>query len=273
MSFPVLRSRTTTVVAASSLLVLAMGGGAVASGMVTSADIQDDTIHSRDIHDGAVHGADLAPGLLDKVKAPAYSGADWSIIDRNVIGNGDAYLRSGPSAVGDVKPPSGIGSLGLRTGSGTDKAAFGDQVDFAGRPLSGISTVGYWVFTTGENNSISDTNLPSVAFEVNPHANGRTFSTLVYVPTPADSNTWTQEDASTAKQWYYTGAFGTDSGCNQTTYCTLGEAKAAAPDATLYTAQITKGRDYAFSGAVDDLRINDTVYDFEPDGVHATPAG
>ena len=86
-------------------------------------------------------------------------------------------------------------------------------------------------------------------------------------------NTWTQEDASTAKQWYYTGAFGTDSGCNQTMYCTLGEAKAAAPDATLYTAQITKGRDYAFSGAVDDLRINDTVYDFEPDGVHATPAG
>jgi hypothetical protein len=273
VGFSVFRSRTTAVVGGASLVVLALGSGAVASGMVTSADIKDDTIKSRDIHDGGVQGEDLAPGLLDKVKAPSYSGAAWSIIDRNVIGNGDAYLRSGPSAAGGVKPPSGIGSLGLRTGSGTDKAAFGDQVDFAGQALSGISTVSYWVFTTGENNSLGDTNLPSVAFEVNPHTAGRTFSTLVYVPTPADSNAWTQEDASTARQWYYTGAFGTDSGCNQTTYCTLAEAKAAAPDGTLYTAQVTKGRDYAFSGAVDDLQINDTVYDFEPDGVHATPAG
>ena len=87
------------------------------------------------------------------------------------------------------------------------------------------------------------------------------------MPTQAASNDWTKLDASTDKHWYYTGAFGTDSGCNQTTYCTLAQAKAAAPDATLYTAEITKGRDYAFSGAVDDLRINDTVYDFEPNGV------
>ena len=51
-----------------------------------------------------------------------------------------------------------------------------------------------------------------------------------------------------------------------------GQAKAAAPDATLFTAQITKGRDYAFSGAVDALQINNVVYDFEPFGVsEATP--
>ena len=30
---------------------------------------------------------------------------------------------------------------------------------------------------------------------------------------------------------------------------------------------IIKGRDYAFSGAVDKLVINDTTYDFEPFGV------
>lgn len=46
-------------------------------------------------------------------------------------------------------------------------------------------------------------------------------------------------------------------------------------DATLYSVQITKGRDFAFSGAVDALVINDTTYDFEPFGVYertASPA-
>ena len=33
-----------------------------------------------------------------------------------------------------------------------------------------------------------------------------------------------------------------------------------------------KGTDFAYSGAVDALRINDTVYDFEPNGVFPTPA-
>ena len=40
------------------------------------------------------------------------------------------------------------------------------------------------------------------------------------------------------------------------------------PNASIYTAQITKGRDYAFSGAVDALRINNQVFDFEPFGVY-----
>ena len=38
-------------------------------------------------------------------------------------------------------------------------------------------------------------------------------------------------------------------------------------DATILTAQISKGRDYAFSGAVDALKINAETYDFEPLGV------
>ena len=41
-------------------------------------------------------------------------------------------------------------------------------------------------------------------------------------------------------------------------------------DATLFTVQITKGRDFAFSGAVDALVLGDTTYDFEPLGVYAT---
>jgi hypothetical protein len=41
-------------------------------------------------------------------------------------------------------------------------------------------------------------------------------------------------------------------------------------DATLFTVQITKGRDFAFSGAVDALVLGGTTYDFEPLGVLAT---
>ena len=62
------------------------------------------------------------------------------------------------------------------------------------------------------------------------------------------------------------------SGFNQTTYCTLADAEAAAPDATIYSVEINKGRDFAFSGAVDDLQLDSTVYDFEPNGVIERPA-
>jgi hypothetical protein len=293
-NFPSLGGRSAAVVAGAVVLTVAASTGAVASGLVKSADIKDRTIQAVDmatgsvdsrvlgndsvtssaIQDGAVHGNDLGDGLaakIDKGAAPRYVGANWSIIDRNVIGNGDSYLRSGPTAGTDVAPPMGIGSLGMRTGSADDKAAFGDQVDFADMSLSSINTVSYYVFTTGENNAIAANNLPSVEFEVNPHT-ARTFSTLVYVPVSATPNAWTKLDASTARQWYFTGGFGTDSGCNQTTYCTLAEAQTAAPGATLYSTEISKGRDYAFSGAVDALQINNTVYDFEPNGVSATTA-
>ena len=50
-------------------------------------------------------------------------------------------------------------------------------------------------------------------------------------------------------------------------YCTLAEVKAKFPNATLHTAAVTKGRDYAFTGAVDALQIGTTTYDFEPTGV------
>jgi hypothetical protein len=302
-----LRSRTTAVATGALVIGLAAtGGGAVAAGLVTSHDIADGAVHSRDIHhngvhsdniktnavhtseirNGSVHGKDLRTGLLAKINAPgpqgpagpagpagtaSYVGPNWSIIDRNVIGNGDAYLRAGPSVAGGVKPPMGVGSLGIRTGSNSDQVMFGDQVDFAGQALSSLNTESYWVFTTGEDNAIAANNLPSVEFEVNPHTSS-SFSTLVFAPASAPSNAWTKLDASTAKQWYYTGGFGTSSGCNQTTYCTLADAEAAAPNGTLLTAEISKGRDYAFSGAVDALQINNKVYDFEPFGVTASNA-
>jgi hypothetical protein len=216
-------------------------------------------------------GAPGAPGIPGPAgPAGSYVGPNWSIVDRNVIKNGDSYLRSGPDGA-----PLGIGSLGIRTGDANDKAAFGNQVDFVGNALSSINTVKYSVYTTGENNGIYAENAPGVTFEIDPSGPTNTptlnYSSLVYVPVASASNAWTVQDGTTAARWFMTNAAGTGS-CNQGPegYCTLAEVKAKFPNATLLTAQITKGRDYAFSGAVDKLVINTTTYDFEPFGVTAS---
>lgn len=310
-----LRSRATAVAAGAVVLSLAAGGAAFASGLVTSADIQNGTIRGVDlavgavnhraIKDGSVSPSDLRQGLRDKIDAPGprgpagpagqpgpagppgpaasetYDGPNWSLVDRNVVGNAIAYLRAGPSAgpgLGNVQPPMGSGSLGIHTGSADDKAVFGNQVDFAGDPVSGLTTVSYSVFATGEDLGTNPANLPGVSFEIHPGSvNGGAplpYSTLVYVPVQGTANVWQKQDASTAKQWFLTGSAGTASHCNQGPdgYCTLAEVSAAMPDATILSTQITKGRDYAFTGAVDALRINDQVYDFEPFGVTKSPA-
>jgi hypothetical protein len=281
------KSRFATVFAAAVVLVVFSSLSAVGASMITSSKIKNGTIRSVDVRNGTLgmrdlndhtrgaiqqHGASSqgAPQLPAPSGRTKYEGPNWSIIDRNVIGNGDSYLRSGPGT-----PPVGMGSLGLRTGSSSDKAVFGDQSDFYGETLASLSTLKYSVFATGEDLGASPINLPNLQFEVNPHLSGSggTYSTLIFVPTAgsASPNAWSELDASTAKQWYLTGngpeGAGTTTGCNDANYCTLAQVKAAAPDATLLTAQISKGRDWAFSGAVDKLVINDTTYDFEPFGV------
>jgi hypothetical protein len=302
------------VIATGALFVGAVGGGAVAGTLITSADIKDKTIQTVDlkknvvktqkVKDGTLRIADLDKKTQDALKkvgppgpqgppgpaggpaGPAgpqgpkgepgdssYTAVNWSLVDRNVVGDGDAYLRAGPS-MGQTKPPSGDGSLGLHTGNNDSKVAFGNQVRWVGDGLSSIDQVSYWVFTTGENIGAApagNVNLPNVQLEVNPHLPGRTFSTLVYLPTQVTPG-WHKQEAADAQRWYYTGATGTDTGCNQVTYCTLAQAQAKAPDATIFTVQINKGRDWAFTGAVDALRINDSVFDFEPTGVSEVPA-
>lgn len=248
-------------VATGSVAIALLGASAgYTAGEIGSRDIADDSVRSVDIQDGTIRNRDL------NETAGSFRGTHWSIVDRNVEGNGDSYLRAGPDGA-----PYGEGSLGIRTGGSADKAAFGNQVAFFGDALSGISTVAYSVYTTGENNSRYAENGPSVVFEIDPTGGGDNaapnYSSLVYVPTAMDGNAWTRLDASSADRWFLTGTAGTASGCTQAEYCTLDEVKQKYPSATLLTAQITKGRDYAFSGAVDGLQINDTVYDFEPLGV------
>src|SRR3954447_24754315 len=289
-------NRTTAVAAGATILVLAGAGGAVAAGRITGRDIKDGSIYSRDIHDGSIYSRDIHNGTLHSWDFSAqatrslrkYDGPNWSIIDRNTIGNGDAYLRAGPSYVDSsgntVKPPLGVGSLGLRTGSTQDKADFGDQVDFAGKKVSSLQTLKYSIFTTGENNAASPGNLPNLTFEIDPNnpaitgSNGNEvhYTSMVYVPAGQDPG-WKEHDASEdttnggSSGWYFTNsATASATGCTQATYCTLADAKKNIPDAKIFTVAISKGRDNPFSGAVDALVINTATYDFEPFGVTAS---
>ena len=219
-------------------------------------------------------GATGAPG-----KDATYSGGHWGVVHRNVMGNGDAELGGST-----VAPPLGQGALNLRTGSATDKTSFGNETDFLGKKLTSLSAIGYSVFTTGENNAIAPNNMPSISFEIDPNVTGSgNYTSLVYVPENSAANAWTTIDAKndTGKHWGLTGTFfnaqADRCGLNGSR-CTFAEVltylaannDAAQGDAVMGPVQITKGRDYAFSGAVDALVLGSTTYDFEPLGVYAT---
>ena len=210
---------------------------------------------------------------------PSFNGGHWGVVHRNVIGNGDADL-----AASTVAPPLGQGALNIRTGSATDKAAFGNETDFVGVKVSSLTAIGYSVFTTGENNVIAANNMPSITLEIDPNVTGSgNFTSLVYAPDDSAPNAWTTIYAKgdPGKHWGLTGAFFNAQpdrcGINGTR-CTFDEVltylsannDAAQGDAKVLTVQITKGRDFAFSGAVDALVIGATTYDFEPTGVFAT---
>jgi hypothetical protein len=211
----------------------------------------------------------------------------WGIIDRNTIGSPVAELRYGPYGSFGVtgpsaRPPFGVGSLGIETADAStaqvppsEKVDFGNEVDFFGDPVLGLNQVGYRVFQTGENASINPRNMPNIRLEIDPNltTNPSNYTTMVWDP-PASPvvNRWSGYiDATTSGDWYFTGSVGVTTGCNQVTTCTFAQAKASLndgpPPPTIYTIAVGKGRDNNWAGAVDGLRINSSVFDFEFFGV------
>jgi len=273
------RGRTIAAIAAAFLIAGAATAGAaklitgadVKNGSLTGKDIKDGSITQKDVKNGTLKTADLSANALRALIA--YEGENWSIVDRNVIGNGDSYLRAGP-----FEPPMGIGSLGIRTGSPDDAAAFGNQVDFLNDLVADITTLGYSVYTTQENIDEALNNLPSIRFEIDPNLDGvaSNFSTMTFVPDAVLPGAWMEIDATTTGMWGLTGAAGPATGCDlNLTLCTWDDLQTALDDggdaAAILTVQFGKGRDFAFSGAVDQLVINAQTFDFEPNGVFTSP--
>ncbi len=282
----VLGSRVAVVALSAAVVVGAGGTGAVAAGLISSADILNGSIRGVDIRNGSVSGADLSDGVVAQLNSVSGSaGTNWGIVDREVLGNGDAYLRTGPTFVTAnglvVAPPLGEGSLGLRTGSTTDKAAFGNQVGFVNDLVSGLTSLGFAVFTTTENNARGPRNMPSIVIEIDPNltsAPGAGRSSMIYTPANGVADRWTTFDATDNTQgrvWGLTGAAGNATGCQfGGSLCTWDEIQAALEDgdgspATIRSIQVAKNRGDAFSGAVDALMVRGRVYDFEPLGVNA----
>jgi hypothetical protein len=223
------------------------------------------------------------PGL-----SATYEGADWSTIDRNVLGNGDSDLRAGPGF--NLDGAFGIGSLGIRTGTTIDKTSFGNSRLFGGVLVKNLTTVGFSHFTTRENWARGAGNLPNLAIEIDPNvaAWDTSYSSLVFVPAamtePESDSKWTAVDAVASGKWGLTGSRITGDCRLDGPLCTFAQIKAALNDdadgddddpsndaVITYSVAFSKGSgNPAFSGAVDGLMINNQMFDFEPFGVVVT---
>lgn len=298
-------------------VLLSMSGSAVAGSLITSSKIKDGTITAKDIKRGTITMSRLSKSTRQQLAGkqgpagpagpqgaqgpqgergpsvlgspgqkgekgdkgdkgdpgPVFSSGNWGVINRNTIGSPQAFLRSGP-----FDPPVGDGALNLNVGSGTEKAAYGNEMDFAGDLVEDLTEVGFHVYTTGENNARFSANMPSITFEIDPNVDGwgANYASLVFTPTAnSEANKWSGYiDATTTGLWGLTGSAPT---CNiNGGRCTFDEIMDFLNDggdpATIMTVAVGKGRDYEWSGAVDGLRINDTVFDFEETGVFERPA-
>ncbi|MCD0449879.1 hypothetical protein LO762_11865 [Actinocorallia sp. API 0066] len=215
----------------------------------------------------------------------------WGVIGRNTLGSPTADLRFGPwgrtsptQNAARQDPPYGRGSLGIIVAGPqvpgdvltAEKVAFGNEKEYAGVRLSSIRTLQYSIFTGMDTTGAA---LPGISFEIDPNlTTGVDYSTIGYLPQDSTSpsapdtpalNVWQRYDAAAdGSAWFATGPTGPAINCEPTDPCTFAELKAALPNAVItYSVQFQKGRDNAFVGAVDGLRINDTIYDFEFNGV------
>ena len=289
-------------------LVVAATGTAFAAATITTNDIVNGAVSSKKVKDRSLKSKDLSNQAKRQLAGPAgpqgpagpagpqgqpgpaspaeYTNPQWATIHRNTIGSPDVALEGATAT-----PPFGDGALAMSVegtprsanNSLAEQATFGNETDFAGDPLNGISEVGFHVYQTGENNGRGTPNMPAIKLEIDPNltATSSNFSTLqVLVPNSA-ANQWsgyidgTEVAASpSGSGWIMSGAAGTATGCLLADPCTFDEMQTALADggdeASVLTVAVGKGRDYAWSGMVDGLRINGTVYDFEPFGVQET---
>ena len=221
----------------------------------------------------------------------------WGVIARNTIGSPVADHRNGPYGSFGVtgpsgRPPFGKGSLGIAVATNStnrvppsEKAYFGNEVDFYGDNVLALREVGFHVFQTGENVSYGGPrNMPNIIFEIdanltNPLCAADNYTSMVWVPDASPAlNQWSGYlDATSTGYWYFTGNEGVCTGCTEASNCTFAQAKTALNDGppapVMYTAAINKGRDFLWAGAVDGFRINSSIFDFELLGVFERHVG
>ena len=239
-------------------------------------------------------GATGATGTAGAPGAPGAAGADgtsvlpsptvvptsgnWGVINRNTIGSPAASLRSGPA-----NPALGDGSLNLSVGTPDEKIAFGNEVDsVAGGLFANIQQVGFRVYTTGRTRPRAVPHRtcrgsPSRSIPTSTATPASNYSSLVWMPENSASNPWSPYiDATTSRPLgrHRRRVHRDPVPTSTASRCTFAELQDHLDDggdpATILTVAVGKGRDFAWSGSVDGLRINDTVFDFEERGVFTT---
>ena len=159
-----------------------------------------------------------------------------------------------------------------------EKVAYGNEVDFVGDLFADLTAIGFHVYTTDANFGIAPRNLPSITLEAVPNreSDGANFASLVFFPPVVPPLFWSDYiDAMAEGEWGGTGSAFDGTPCDiDLTPCEFDALETLLNDggdpAVIGTVAITKGRDNAWQGAVDGLRINGTIYDFEETGVFET---
>ena len=161
-----------------------------------------------------------------------------------------------------------------------EKASFGNEKDFTGDEVEDLTQLGFRVYQTGENAAKGNPNMPNINIEIDPNmsaAGTDGFSTLAFLPPQSPSNQWsgyinatTTPASPSGTGFTLSGGEGTATGCNLAKPCSFDELQAALNDggdkATIGSIAVTKGRDFAWQGGIDGLRVNNEVFDFEPTG-------
>jgi hypothetical protein len=183
----IFKTRAAAVTAGAAALVIASSaGGAIAASMITSGDIQDNTIRSVDIHDGGVHANDLslwAQNQLGRVKHITKLNGDFSATSDTVSMTPDG-VNFGPYADGGT----GHGSI--------------EFTGLNGSPLSAVKNLVYYARYVA-NNDTGGVGVPYLRVFLNGDNDDAIFSPNTQAPDPDIAQGPFHEWVATSGSWRY----------------------------------------------------------------------
>jgi uncharacterized repeat protein (TIGR01451 family) len=177
------------------------------------------------------------------------------------------------AVVDDRQAERGRGYLRLTTNSASDHVSvFAERKRYFGMKLKALNEIALRTLIE-QPGSTNNQQAPSINIQINPKKAGSTFTSLVWEPTytgpgVVQTRVWQQWRPSASKGWWATGAI-TDTGTFNkygfATYtATFNDVKNALPDAEIIQLGVNQGSGSpGLVAGVDQLRFNDTTYDFE----------
>lgn len=183
----IFKSRAVAVTAgAVALVVASSAGGAIAASMITSADIQDNTIRSVDIHDGGVHSNDLSSFVQGELGRVAH-----------VKHLGGSFTATNPSV---AMTPDGV-----KFGPYADGGAAGGSIKFTGldgASLSSLKSLVYYMRYTATNDT-GGVGVPYLRVFLNGDNDDAIFSPNTQSPDPDIAEGPFHEWVATSGSWRY----------------------------------------------------------------------